>query len=142
MSMLKRVIGMVLAIIRPAGRVAQTVDSQTGGERNIAKGLVRRAKQESKAKQSAVKQDTRDLLPKIEISPVPTHTKKSQEVGTPQVAPAPQPAKSKSKPKRSVAQPTTQGKSRSKGKQAVRPASGGVGKQPKTPASKTRQHAK
>lgn len=51
-------------------------------------------------------------------------------------------AKRKPKPKLSAAQSTTQGKSRKPAQKSAQAVRGQSGKQPATPARKTRQHAK
>ena len=114
-----RAIGQALGITPAVGHVPPTQDSQTGGKRNIAKGLVQRAKRESKAKPSVVQQDTQDQSSKTETSSVRTRTKKSSIAGTQSATPALKPVKSKRKPAAKAVQPTTQVKSR---KSAPKPA--------------------
>lgn len=137
-----RAIGQALGITPAVGHVPPTQDSPTGGKRNIAKGLVQRAKRELKAKPSVVQQDIQDQSSKTETSSVRTRTKKSSTAGTQSATPAPKPVKSKRKPAAKAVQPTTQVKSRNPAQKAVQAERGATGKQSKPTARKTRQHVK
>ena len=135
-------IGRVLGITPAAGLVPQTQDSQTGGDNSIVERRLQLVSKELKAKRSRVQQDTQAQSSKTEISCAPTRTKKSSTTGTRSATPAPQPVKLKPKRKSSAAQSTTQAKSSKQKPKAVQAVNGQGGSQPRTRASKTRQHAK
>ena len=136
------VIGLVLDIIHPAGRVHPTEVYQNGGDNSIAERQPQPVNKELKAKPSRAKRDTQAQSSKTETLCAPTRTKKSSTPGTPLATPAPQPVKSKPKAKRSPAQRTTQAVLPKRGQKAAQAESGATGKPRKTPASKTRQHVK
>ena len=142
MSLLKRVIGLVLDIIHPAGRVHPMEVYQNGGDNSIVERQPQPANKELKVKPSRAKRDTQAQSSKTETSCAPTRTKKSSTPGTQSVTLAPQPAKPKRKPAAKAAPSITPAKSRKPAQKAAPAERGATGKQSKPTARKTRQRVK
>lgn len=109
-------IGQALGITPVVTHAYLILDTQNGGNNNIALDTQRQpAKRGRKPKAKVVQSTTQDQSTTSDTLPAPTRTKKSSARGNSKVTPASktrQPAKSAQKPKQKAVERTTQGKKR------------------------------